>query len=843
MTDVGAGTEIIGRAAELRRVRDAISGDRAIVVTGEAGIGKTTLIRTATDTAGRRRFEGGGFATLAWMPYLALSRATGIDPDGDVDWIARSVERVVGPEVLFVDDLQWVDAGTLAVLERLIGRIALVMASRTDDPIGLAAMDAMTAAGAEQVGLAALRLDEAALLARRIGPTIPATQARRIAERAGGNPLLVEQLTMAGETTSLRLAVAARLRGLTPAERTAVGLLALAERPLDAAALGPAGERLAARGFAIASPAGVVVRHALLAEAVIGDLDEATRRSLHERLSAVVESPGERARHLAAAGDRSGAHAAALDAVSAATTTGERAAHLGLAAATADGTAADRLRIDAAAALRIAGDLDGAMSLLDAVSTTDPELRAHAEAIRARVRWSSGDPEGMRDAIARGLALVGDGMSVAASMLRAEAVVITALVDGRFDEGLREADAAVDLARRTGADVTRPLLVRATILAGLGRDGWDLALGMVVDAARTQGDTETELSAANNLVAGHEMHGDPVAGRTLAVAMVDRAHELRLAGWERQFSAMLANLDLHAGDLAATVERTAALLEEPLDPLAAQQVGLANACALVDLGRAEEASAILDRLLAAAPADPVGRCGILHIAAEQALWAGRPAVALRRVEEFHALGALDHPTTHLVDVTAAWAAIDADLPIPDRAAASEPEGMLIGAARERAAIERLSVTPDATTADAFDSAADAYAGYHRRGELRARWAAAESRRRAGLDEEARAALAALETIVESQGFIPLAGRVRRSLRLLGVRRSTRATADPAERSRSRLTQREREISRLVAAGASNVEIARRLGLGRPTVARLLSSAMDKLGVDSRAQVAATVDVV
>lgn len=67
--------------------------------------------------------------------------------------------------------------------------------------------------------------------------------------------------------------------------------------------------------------------------------------------------------------------------------------------------------------------------------------------------------------------------------------------------------------------------------------------------------------------------------------------------------------------------------------------------------------------------------------------------------------------------------------------------------------------------------------------------------------------------------------------------------DPAGTSTGPIgrTGREREIVRLVAGGASNVEIARRLGLGRPTVARLLSSAMDKLGVDSRGQVAAHAD--
>jgi DNA-binding CsgD family transcriptional regulator len=55
----------------------------------------------------------------------------------------------------------------------------------------------------------------------------------------------------------------------------------------------------------------------------------------------------------------------------------------------------------------------------------------------------------------------------------------------------------------------------------------------------------------------------------------------------------------------------------------------------------------------------------------------------------------------------------------------------------------------------------------------------------------------------------------------------------------RLTARERELVALVERGLTNVEIARRLGLGRPTVARILTSAMTKLGASSRAQLAAT----
>ncbi len=838
---VEAGPDLIGRDAEVATIRETLAADGTLVVTGEAGIGKTSLVRAATDGMERRRFEGGGLATLAWMPYLPLTRATHLDLDGDADWAAEQVERAVGPDVLFVDDLQWADAGTVSVVERLVGRIAMVAAIRSDTDAGQTVLESLLGVGGRHLHLEPLPPETAVALARRAHPDVGAERARRIAGQAGGNPLLIEQLTGTGPSPSLRLAVAARLRDLTPDDRATLGLLVLADRPLPSELVDGPVDRLIDRGFVVATPGGLAVRHALLADAAQATLDEAERRSIHARLADLLPSPGERARHLLAAGDREAASTAALAAVATASTPGERAAHLGLAAAAAEGREADQLRIDAAAALRTAGDLDGAVAALDAVVGTDPEIVGRAEAIRARVCWSSGDPEAMRAAIDRGLASVAGTGSVSEAMLRAEAVVVTALVDGHFEQGLEDASTAITLAETSGADLIRPLLLRATILTGLGLPGWPEALQRVIDVARKAGDPETELSAANNLVAGQEMHGDPEAGRSLAETMARRSRDLRLTGWERQFEAMLTNLDLHAGNLEATVDRAEALLEDPLDPLAAQQVALADACALVDLGRFEAARDILDPLLASASDDVAGQGGVLHILAEAALWSGRPDEALERVEAYRRYDGSEYPTSYLVDVVAGWAAMDAGVPIPPRIAFMEASGMLVGAAHERVGIECLASGDLDAAAVAFDEAATAYVGYHRRGALRARWAGAEARRRSGLADDARVALEAVEADAAAQGFAPLLGRIRRSLRLLGVRRSTIGPSPGVAGSGPRLTAREREIVQLVAAGASNVEIARRLGLGRPTVARLLSSAMGRLGVDSRAQVAAQLD--
>ena len=50
----------------------------------------------------------------------------------------------------------------------------------------------------------------------------------------------------------------------------------------------------------------------------------------------------------------------------------------------------------------------------------------------------------------------------------------------------------------------------------------------------------------------------------------------------------------------------------------------------------------------------------------------------------------------------------------------------------------------------------------------------------------------------------------------------------------RLTRREREVLTHVERGLTNLEIARRMRIARPTVGRLLSNAMDRLGAESRA---------
>jgi DNA-binding CsgD family transcriptional regulator len=132
----------------------------------------------------------------------------------------------------------------------------------------------------------------------------------------------------------------------------------------------------------------------------------------------------------------------------------------------------------------------------------------------------------------------------------------------------------------------------------------------------------------------------------------------------------------------------------------------------------------------------------------------------------------------------------------------------------------------------FAAAAEEHAPFHRRSEVRCRWANGEALRLAGRTDEARSVLLATEAMAADLGLVPLGGRIRRSLRLVGERRSApRGAGGP-------LTGREREVLGLVGGGLTNSQIAVRLGIGRPTVARLVANAAAKLGTTSRAQTAA-----
>jgi DNA-binding CsgD family transcriptional regulator len=158
--------------------------------------------------------------------------------------------------------------------------------------------------------------------------------------------------------------------------------------------------------------------------------------------------------------------------------------------------------------------------------------------------------------------------------------------------------------------------------------------------------------------------------------------------------------------------------------------------------------------------------------------------------------------------------------------------MLKAAVPESRALAVLAEDPAGAVA-AFDEAAELWAPYSRRGEFRCRWAQGDALHRAGRRDDAVAVLHAVEADAEALGHVMILGRIRRSLRRTGERRTAQRSLDPTG-----LTGREREVLDLVGQGLTNAQIATRLGVGRRTVVGLLESASGKLGAVSRAQAAA-----
>jgi DNA-binding CsgD family transcriptional regulator len=282
------------------------------------------------------------------------------------------------------------------------------------------------------------------------------------------------------------------------------------------------------------------------------------------------------------------------------------------------------------------------------------------------------------------------------------------------------------------------------------------------------------------------------------------------------------------GRAAEAVVAADELLERP-EPFSRRAVVMAHrAEALCHLGRLAAAD---ETLRAADPilSDEWGERGESDTArAHLAFWSGRPREAVAAAE-----AALERPShyagNYLVPgLIRAWAQVD----LGGRPAPPVDGGQAWASRAARAEWEALDALADGRPAvDRFESAADAWEGFMRLRSLLCRWGAGEAARRAG-DASAVDRLRRALDEAEASGFEPLAARIPRSLRLAGERAVRPA---PTTAVRWLLTPREREILDLVAAGRSNAEIGRQMGLGRGTVIRVLSSAMGKLGATSRAQ--------
>ncbi|MEO3829461.1 AAA family ATPase [Actinomadura sp. B10D3] len=240
---------LVGRSAELAQLRGALAAaPGAVLVGGEAGLGKTRLLTEFARAAEARVLVGGclelGSDGLPFAPFTTvlrgLVRDIGIDgvaglvPRGDTGGLARLLpefgepetdaasgeerarlfevvltllERLAerGPVVLVIEDAHWADRSTrdlLAFLIRNLGTVPLliVMTYRSDElhrthplrPL-LAGLERLDRVRRIEIGRLP-RGDVAALVTELLGHAPPPGLVERVEARSEGNPLFIEAL-------------------------------------------------------------------------------------------------------------------------------------------------------------------------------------------------------------------------------------------------------------------------------------------------------------------------------------------------------------------------------------------------------------------------------------------------------------------------------------------------------------------------------------------------------------------------------------------------------------------------------------------------------------------------
>jgi DNA-binding NarL/FixJ family response regulator len=820
---------LLGRARELAALDKRLVQAQPVVVVGEAGIGKTTLLREAARSSGRRVFEGGGLATLSWHSYLPVARALGTPVSaGDPIAVATDVVTTVNGGALLIDDLQWADHDTLELIGLIAGRIPIIAAIRQGDVGAPAALGATASAGFDVLELDGLADDCARELAVRENPGIDENGLTELVARARGNPLLLRELVADDRISpSLAASLRARLRRISPSGRCALCRLALLGRPAGAHLLGPGARELTKAGLAVPIDGVVELRHALLGEAVLEDLSEPERRRLHAALAKKLETPGEAARHYLAAGDRPRAYASALEAVEQADRPGDRARHLAVAAACLDGTEANPVRLQAADALIQAGDTTLVDELLDAVSSDDPLVLAEVHVQRARHARGLGDSESCKRHVAAGLAFAAATRTPVEARLLLERVEL-ALWEPDAKTTLQDALSAAELAGATTTESARAHSLLARALTPDHNSESFEHYDAAIELARAAGQHDVELDAMISLCWAHEAGRELRKGLVAAEAARRRAHELGLGGWEHAAEHMLLHATLCLeGASAALAERMQRLLVDAPRGfgLSGDQEQSELAITLAELGRFADAREVVEEM---EPQSGWGEWVRTYTRGELALLGGRPAEALRCGEEAAQL----EYGRGWARLTSAWSLVDLGrTPPTEEASTAAPL-----AAPTIDALRKLTTPGSELEAEGqLEALADEWDELEVIQALRCRWAAGEAARRGGEPARALEHLLALEERAQAQGLEPLLRRVRRSLRLAGAHRSA-----SSRRENGGVTGREREVLALVAAGLTSVEIARQLGLARSTVDAQIRSAMHKTGATSRIQAAALV---
>jgi DNA-binding CsgD family transcriptional regulator len=454
------GVGFIGRTRERERLDAVLAPARdgqcaVLVICGEAGIGKTALLRyAARQASGLRITEVEGIQAEMELSFAGIHRlctpildqldvlaepqqnalrvawgmASGDAPDRFLVAVAvlnlLSATAEKRPLLCLVDDTQWLDAASVQALgfvaRRLVAEpIAMIFSLR--EPVTTRALD-----GLPQLSVQGLdEPDARALLSRSVpGPLDDRVRDRIIAETAG-NPLALIELSQTmsrseqaggfappagGDLPSQLLEQYLRRISALPIATQRLMLLAAAEPLGDAALLWRAAEWLSLDPGALV-PA---------TEAGLLEIDDRVR--FHHPL---VRSAAYRAASL---DERRRVHDALADVSDPEIAAERRAWHRGLAAAEPDETVAADLERSAGRA-HARGGLPAAAALLDRATALTPDsvLQAARALAAAEVSFQAGDSESAQRLLATAESGPLTGFQLArAALVRGHAALVSA---------------------------------------------------------------------------------------------------------------------------------------------------------------------------------------------------------------------------------------------------------------------------------------------------------------------------------------------------------------------------------------------------------------------------------
>jgi DNA-binding CsgD family transcriptional regulator len=898
--------QLIGRSRELaflvERGRDLRDRGGAIVVRGEAGIGKTRLVEEFVRLAHAAGIAvGAGTAReYASAPYAALTEALaalGVGPipppsesggDAKLAWygsLAGALHAAVAASPLgtavILEDLHWADTATLDLLRFCASRLAadpvlFIVTYRTDDIEADSARARAIAAlerDADVISLNPLPPGQIehliAVILEQIGRSVPLDVVAEIRDLADGRPLFAEELLRGvlerlerdgsgrpSVPTSVRATVRERYASLAPEARDVL---------LHAAVFG---RRFSAQSVAslLGSDIGTIYaslrrardlqlvveeahdddrfafRHALVREAIYGEMLRAEARIVHGRVAillaasahADVSEIAEHAWHARAGenaadwNERAGDHAASLYAYAESARAYDRAF-----LSTADDARRARVAQRAAESLYVIGDVERSAEWFAHAAEANRRLGTASLAGRLRLRRARLLSELGRydEGLAEADAIAGgeDGVDPA---LRIEAETIAAgllMWRGRANEALERLrlvdphDAALDGAVTMRFSATFALALGLVGRAAEARPRFEHAIAV----AQSAGDDDMVLRTYNNWGNMEVGCGTLARARDLhaaGLAIAEATKNLRQTAWLALNSALGALL---AADLDAATGLLARGEEIGHGLALVHRWSLAVKLRLMTLRGAAD-----DQLLARAVSafdeacrdgEHGGDLSVLHI-----LGAG---LALH----FAAMHATDEAERY---ATAASHGIAELGPPYWLSAVAARFGDRAARERARERIAELAALPDAWPARGFLALADAREELRRRNRDGARAlaeAAVEAFRTAGWRLEEGFALEAAGRTAEAVALFRSAGAHGE------VRRLTETAATRRRRGDATLTAREREIARLVVAGQTARTIADALVISERTVETHVAAVYRKLGVASRQELSALVN--